>query len=641
MKKNTPCPTTIDFETFGIEGRPDYPPRPVGVSIKPWGKKARYYAFGHSTKNNCTEDQAKKAVLKAYQCKEGVLFQNAKFDIDVAESWFSELKIPEWSRIHDTMFLLFLEDPHQKQLDLKSSAERLLYLKPEEQDKVRDWLIKNQPTKGVKISSSKNSPHYFGRYIAHAPGDIVGEYANGDVERTEMLFYYLYPKILESGMLGAYKREQRLMPILLQMERQGLPIDVAKLKSDIFRYSQWADKIDKWIIKRIKASFIINLDSGAQLMEAMIRCGAADPEKVPLTPTGKYQTNKDALLVGVQDKQLVAVLKYRSQLKTCLNTFMVPWLKVAEKSEGFIYTTWNQVKLPSGSGSIGTRTGRLSSTPNFQNIPNAFNPIFGGELPEPPFDNLPDLPRIRSYITPFKGDVLIDRDFSQQELRILAHCDGAELQKKYNADPWIDFHEYTQQELSNRGYVYERKPVKVTNFGLLYGMGVGKMAEAIGTSKEDAKVLKTAILNLYPGLQGMYKEMKIRAHQTKPIRTFGGRLYYCEPDKFINGQWVKFDYKMVNVLIQGSAADCTKEALIRFAEVKKEDWKIILNVHDQITVSVPEKDIDEAMEALRKAMESIELDVPLLSEGSVSSTNWSELQDYDKKGKKLEVSKVA
>ena len=101
----------------------------------------------------------------------------------------------------------------------------------------------------------------------------------------------------------------------------------------------------------------------------------------------------------------------------------------------------------------------------------------------------------------------------------------------------------------------------------------------------------------------------------------------------VQGRYREFDYKMVNTLIQGSAADCTKEAIIRFHAAKQPGWRILLNVHDQITVSVPPEDMEEAMEVLRTAMESIEFDVEMLSEGSVSTTNWAELVKYDEKGK--------
>ena len=639
-----PKPITIDFETFGIEDRPKYPPMPVGVSIKYPGKKARYYGWGHPTGNNCCFSEAKDAVAKAYECKDGVLFQNGKFDVDVAEVHL-DLPIPPWDKIHDTMFLLFLDDPHQIELGLKPSAARLLNLPANEQDAVGEWLVENQPVPGVKISKSKSSDHYFGRYIAYAPGELVGTYANGDVDRAEAIFNLLWSKTFERNMLTAYDRERKLMPILLEMERQGLQMDHARLASDVAMYNEWRVKIDAWIVKELKVDADINLDSGAQLVAAMVTAGKANPDLMPRTPTGKVQTNKEALLLGVTDKVLLAVLKYRAQLKTSLGTFMGPWLTMAEASGGFIYTTWNQTKSAEGGGAIGTRTGRLSAT-WFMNIPKEFMPIFAHDetdaakakkLPKCPWKDLPQLPKVRSYITPFKGEVFIDRDYSQQEPRILAHFDGGSLMDKYIADPWIDFHDYAKAELEKMGKFYDRKPVKNTNLGLIYGMGVGKLAEKNNMTVEESGELKKAILKLYPGLAQMYKDMKTRAKNKEPIHTWGGREYYCEEPKYDEkrGRFMEFDYKLVNVLIQGSAADCTKEAIIRYHVVKHKDAKIVLNVHDQLTASVPKKILKTEMEVLRKCMESVEFDVPILSEGAISSTNWDELVDYDKKGKML------
>lgn len=640
-----PKPVTIDFETFGIEGRPKYPPMPVGVSIKYPGKKAKYYGWGHPTGNNCCFSEAKDAVAKAYECKDGVLFQNGKFDVDVAGVHL-DLPIPQWDKIHDTMFLLFLDDPHQLELGLKPSAARLLNLPADEQDVVGNWLVEHQPIPGVKISKAKSSDHYFGRYIAYAPGDIVGTYANGDVDRTEAIFNLLWNKTSERNMLVAYDRERKLMPILLEMERQGLQIDHTRLAGDVAMYNEWRVKIDAWIVKELKTDADINLDSGAQLVAAMVTAGKANPDLMPKTPTGKVQTNKEALLLGVTDKVLLAVLKYRTQLNTCLNTFMQSWLNTSIESGGLIFTTWNQIKSPSGDANVGTRTGRLSSTPNFQNIPKTFSPIFAHDetdttkakkLPKCPWKDLPRLPKVRSYIMPFKGEVFIDRDYSQQEPRILAHFDGGSLMDKYVENPWIDVHDYAKAELEMVGKFYDRKPVKNTNLGLIYGMGTGKLAEKNNMTVEESRELKKAILKLYPGLEQMYKDMKTRAKNKEPIHTWGGREYYCEEPKYDEkrGRFMEFDYKLVNVLIQGSAADCTKEAIIRYHAVKHKDAKIVLNVHDQLTVSAPKKIFKTEMEVLRKCMESVEFDVPILSEGAISSTNWDELVDYDKKGKVL------
>jgi DNA polymerase I len=641
-----PKPVTVDFETTGIEDRPFYPPSPVGVSIKWPGKKAKYYAWGHLSENTSSFTEARTALLQAWAHEDGILCQNGKFDVDVAEVHMGLPLLP-WDKIHDTLFLLFLDDPHQTELGLKPSAERLLGLQPDEQDLVADWLIARQPIPGAKISRSKSSDHYFGRYLALAPGQLVGRYANGDTERTERLFNLLWPKTIERGMLEAYDRERRLMPLLLSMERRGLPVDLPKLRADVAGYTKYFEQVNQWLVKTLKAPDV-NLDSGDQLMAAMIKVGKADPERVPRTKTGKYQTNKEALLIGVSDKVLLAVLRYRAALKTSLGTFMKSWLEMAEASGGRIFTTWNQVKAPSGDSNVGTRTGRLSAT-WFMNIPKEFDPIFAHEeadpikakkLPRCPIKDLPPLPSVRSYITPFPGHVLIDRDYSQQEPRILAHFDGGALMEKYLEDPWIDFHDYAKAELEKVGKFYERKPVKNTNLGLIYGMGAPKLAVKNNMSVEESAELKKAILKLYPGLADMYKDMKFRAKSKIPVRTWGGREYYCEEPRLVDGRVREFDYKLVNVLIQGSAADCTKQAIIRWDEacstLKVQDlWFLLLNVHDQLTASVPVKDLDRAMEVLRECMESVEFEVPMLSEGAVSTTNWAELKDYDRKGMKL------
>lgn len=637
-----PKPVVIDCETFGIEPRPHYPPLPCGVSIKWPGKPARYYAFAHLEENNCSWKDAHDAIAKAYLHPDGVLFQNGKFDIDVIECHMG-LTVPKWNQIHDTLFLLFLHDPNQTELSLKPSAARLLGMLPEERDTVIDWLVANQPVPGIRISPSKSSDTYAMKYIPFAPGKMVGDYANGDCIRTEKLFNFLWPDIQKRKMLASYDRERELMPFLLEMERQGVPVDIHRLQFDVKKFRDWHQIVSEWICRQLKTTTDkLNLDSGDQLMKALIATKKVDEKKVPRTKTGKYQFNKEALLSVLHDKVMLAMLKYRTQLGTCLQTFMEPWLRTAQESGGLIFTTWNQVKSPSADGNVGTRTGRLSSTPNFQNMPKEFQPIFAHEekdkkkaalLPKCPLPKLPSLPQCRGYITPFNGHVLIDRDYSQQEPRILAHFDGGALMKKYIENPWIDFHDYAREELAKAGLFYERKPVKNTNLGLIYGMGVGKLAIKNDMAVDEAGKLKKAILKLYPGLSDMYSDMKQRAATNQPLRTWGGREYFCEPPKLVEGRMKQFDYKMVNSLIQGSAADCTKEAIIRFMRKKKSSWKLLLNVHDELVASVPIPELKPAMQHMKDTMESVEFDVPMLSEGTTSLVHWNALDEFDTKGK--------
>lgn len=623
-------PVTIDYETLGIASRPVYPPVPVGVSIKYPGKKATYYAWGHPTGNNCSYGKAKKALDIAWLHKGGILCQNAKFDYDVATTHMDCPPL-QWDRVHDTMYLLFLNNPHQHNMSLKPSAQLLLGLEPEEQDAVADWLIENQPVPNVKISKSKTSEHYFGRYIAYAPGDIVGKYADGDVDRTEALFDLLHTRVVvDSGMSEAYDRERKLMMILLDMERRGLPIGVKRLRDDIDNYSAWMIECELWILKRIKATKDLNLDSGEQLVGAMLAAGVADENLLPRTPTGKYQTNKEALLLGVTDKALLAVLKYRTQLKTCLNTFMKPWLLVAEKT-GFIYTQWNQTKSTDSGGSIGTRTGRLSSTPNFQNIPNEFKPIFDHEvpktgLPKCPLKGLPLLPKVRGYIKAPKGFVLCGRDFSAQELRILAHFEGGDMAQGYVDNPTLDLHTYAAELVSTTtGIKVTRRVAKDIAFSILYGSGLAKLAISVGCPVEQAGALKKAYLNTFPGVKGIISDLKARAHAKLPLKTFGGRLYHCEEPKIVDGRLRDFSYKMTNYLIQGSAADQTKDAVIRYHEAgSHKNAPMLLSVHDELVILSSSGNAKDAMLSLKEAMDAAGLDVPMVSEGEVGN-NWADM----------------
>ncbi len=634
-----PRPTTVDCETLPIEDRPRYPPPCVGVAIREPGRKPRYWSFGHPTGNACSWAEARAAVAAAYANPDGVVFQNGKFDLDVIEQEFG---LPPPAQVHDTMLLLFLDDPHQTELGLKPSAERLLGWPAEERDAVVDWLLEHQPLKGAgtRLTPGKNGERYAGAYVALAPVAVTGPYAIGDVDRTEALFRKLWPSIVERGMLGAYDRERRLLPVLLAMERTGIAVDVERLGRDLKAYEAAGAALDRWLHRKL-GNDAVNLDSAPQLVAALLAAGLIREADLLVTKNGALSASKESLDGAIDDKQLRHALRYRAGLKTAVGTFLGPWLAMARVT-GRIHTSWNQVRAPRGGELSGTRTGRLSAT-WFMNMPKEFTHLFrehaGGDkaLPRLPLV-LPPLPNCRDYVVPFPGQVIIDRDYSQQEPRILAHFDGGELMDKYNADPWIDFHDYARAELERKGLFYERKPVKNTNLGLIYGMGVGKLADRNGMTVEDAKDLQGSVLALYPGLEAMRKDMKARAKLNEPVRTWGGREYYCEEPKMVDGRWRTFDYKLVNVLIQGSAADCTKEAILdlvrRIDELGKTGvWFLILNVHDQLTMSVPRADRDAAMAVLTAAMEGVAFDVPMLTEGAWSPRSWGSLTDYDKKGK--------
>lgn len=638
-------PVTIDFETHAIDKRPNYPPEPVGVAIKFPGKKPHYYAWGHPTGNNCNKTQAEAALALAWIHPGGILCHNSKFDYEVG---VAKMGMPglAWYDIHDTMFLAFLSNPHAPSFALKPTAERLLGMPPEERDAVRQWLRDND------VCATKD----WGAFISRAPGDLVGSYAVGDVVRTEKLFSHLMPEIKRRGMTAAYDRERELMPILVVNERQGVKVSW-QLEEDVAMYGDLLKKVDGWIHKKLENPFI-NIDADEELMAALITRKLVDTSLLGLTATGVYRADKAALERAVTDKRTASMLRYRGALATCLRTFMVPWLNTSKLSGGRIFTQWNQLKDFAGRGTV---TGRLSSTPNFQNIPKAFPMMFKEQaklkldhapesmskkerkapahlvktLPTMPF-GMPDLPLVRSYIVPDEGMVLIDRDYSQQELRVLGHFEDGELLRQYNESPWMDIHDVATELVSEAtGTPFERKAVKTTGFGLIYGMGIGRLAAATGLSLDAAKQLKAAYLSIFPGLRELMSELKKRAMEGQPYSTWGGREYFCEQPKIINGEIRTFEYKMLNVLIQGSSADMTKQAIINYHKSRPEGHELLINVHDELLAQCPADEIAEGQDAMREAMTNVKFDVPMLSEGKFSHDNWAALEPYDKKGEVL------
>lgn len=612
-------PDTIDFETAAIERRPKYPPVPVGFSIMKAGeRKPTYHRWGHPTGNNTTKQAARAVLLDSWKSGRPLLFHNAKFDVDVAEEHMGMPRL-SWDRYHDTLFLLFLHDPHAMSLSLKPAAEKILGMAPEERDAVADWLIDN----GVIKSNQRSKA---GAYISVAPGSVVEPYANGDVVRTRKLFDFIYPSIIKRNMGEAYDRERRLMPILLDNEKIGIRADERKLRTDLKQYEEATIIVDNWLRKRLKAKDL-NVDSDAEVAEALERNNMIT-EWVQ-TPSGKNSVAKKNLtLEKFRDKRVAHALGYRNRLATCMGTFMRPWLEMAQESGGTIYTNWNQVRQSHGNdGFAGARTGRMSSSPNFQNIPKSFEERDDGYT-HPAHLNIPELPLMRQYILPDKGQVFCHRDYNQQELRILGHFEDDTLQAEYNAKPRMDIHTFVQEQIEEiYGLKLARSSVKILNFGMIYGMGLGKLAAGMKVTVEDAKKIKNAQLQAIPGLKSLAKSISARGKAGDAIRTWGGREYFCEPPKIIDGRMQTFEYKLLNYLIQGSAADCTKEAVIRYHGEKNRNGRFLVTVHDEINLSVPKAHVNTEMALLRKVMQSVEFDVPMLSDGK-TGTNWSTLKKF-------------
>ena len=610
---------TFDFETEGIQKRPHYPPKPVGVAIKYQGKTAKYYAFGHPSGNNCTQEAAIEALGRAY--KHVTVQHNSKFDLDVAQAHF-KLPWPKAEMFHDTMILAYLDNPHNRAISLKSLSEEYLHRPPVEQDELRTWVLAN-------VKEAK--PSTWGAYISLAPGDLVGKYATADVEMTEALLEEFLPKIEEAGMGVAYFREKELLQILKGMEERGIPVDAERLNVDLTRYLGVLEKINAWIRKYLKAPETINLDSADELADALDKSGKAGTWN--LTPTGKRSTSKDSIKAAINDEILVMMLDYRSTLANYVQNFMNPWSTMSAIG-GKIYTQWHSTKQEKDGG---TRTGRLSSTPNLQNVPSderwkEANERFSKLYKK--YKWLPSLPNVRNYVSAPEGYVILDRDWSQQEPRTLAHFEDGILCEAYKKDPRMDVYLFGVSVVQEQTGVilhedpaFARKIMKTIILAIIYGLGLGQLAERLGITVEEAKKFRDAILRALPGVKILTKDLQARGRVGQYMTTWGGRRYYAEQPKIINGRLQEFSYKLCNYLIQGSAADMAKESMIRYTKQKKYG-ELLISVHDELLVLVPVKYAKKEMEILKKSMESIELDAPLVSDGFVGP-RWGSLETCD------------
>jgi DNA polymerase-1 len=592
----------LDFETEAIVGNTSkFPPKPVGLAYRTPDGESDY-----------TTEWAWMANILSNAWKENMLFHHSKFDVSVAMKWFS-LPFPRNPlNVHDTQFLIFLHDPHAASLSLKPSAERILGEPPEERDELRDWILRNVP------GATKKE---WGAHISKAPVELVRPYALGDVGRTWRLFRTLHPIIVEKGMEEAYQREQLLMPILYEAELRGLRVDIDRLSGDIDKMDAAVKTADSRIFSILGSTF--NVESSDELAQALDAAGAV--KEWQLTPTGRRSMAKGALTSGVTNPELLALLLYRGGMATCLNTFGIPWYNQAIACEGRVHPTWNQVRQEGYGGESsfkGTRTGRLSCDhPNLTNPPTEMKAKAPSEFME--------IPLMRQYLLPEEGHLWLKRDFSSQEIRILAHYEDGGLMKAYNGNPKLDPHLMAQEMIQEiTGIRLERKDVKIVGFSIIYGAGVTGLAQQLGTDYGRAQNIREAYMAALPGIRILGDALRNRGRNGTPMRTWGGRLYLPEPPRLVGGIMRSFEYKLLNYLIQGSAADQTKQAVIDWHATKLDDNYFLIAMHDEIDISAPEKTWEAGMQHLKEVMNHPRFDVPMLSEGFWGH-NFGELNELD------------
>jgi DNA polymerase-1 len=548
-------------------------------------------------------------------------------------------------RFHDTQYLAFLNDPYERELRLKTLTDKHLDMPPVERDELRDWIMENvRKEDGKKIP--KSSKTGWAEYIWKAPGDMVAPYGGSDIDRTEKLFHKLRPIIEKRGMLDAYERELACTPITLEMERSGIAVNRKRLSRALTIFQAFDRDVTFRIAKKLRLDpkklkgyseggvvskaeekSYFNFNAPHQVADALLRNNKLD--SVVKTKSGKGVSTKiEHLHECCNDKELIDLLSVRSVTQKYIGTFMVPWLDQSAMTGGRILPHFNQTRGRGEDGGGGARSGRLSSSnPNMQqvsaNVEDSKNKdtllLVQKWLKA---DYAYDFIGLRDYIIPDDGMVLIACDYDQQELRILAHFEAGRLMQAYLDNPKLDVHEWCRGLIREAtGVDYERKAVKTVVFGLIYGMGITKLASGLGLSASDAKDLRKAVLDAIPGIKKIDKELRRLAAHDEPLITWGGRQYFCEEPRYDArfGRWMSYEHKLLNYLIQPSAADCTKQGMIN-VRTQVPQARIAIQVHDELVCMARHRKYGPRIAA---AMADVPFRVPLSATPKYSEYSWA------------------
>jgi DNA polymerase I-like protein with 3'-5' exonuclease and polymerase domains len=588
---------TLDFETLPIT--PDQRwPAPVGFAYKIDGGRSRYVGWGHPTENNSTEAEARTLLRGLVKNNRIVSMFNAPFDVGVSR--WTGTKVP-WEKVRDVQIEAFLSDPYAQPRDLKSFANVHLGLPPEEQNELHDWI--RQHVKVVKDGKSRSigkSRKNLGEFYYLAPGSLVGRYACGDVDRT-----YGLSKVFAGGANAtwhrAYTSELAVLPVLERMTIDGIPLDADAIAADLPSYERVLERCDAYLCRLLGKE--VDCNKPQQVADALEAAGLVQEwiETAKGSRSLSYDLIAQLAAEGKFDKSFAEAWGYRSTLAWMLRTFLRPWA-VAGAS---FHPGWNSVKTD-GFGAV---TGRLSSTPNVQNI-----------MGDPPVYKVPRgwpaLPKLRRYIRAPSGYLLPGVDISQQEVRVFAHFAGDPLRQWYRENPKLDTHAKVSEEIWRITSIDAGRPAaKALNLAGIYGQGIAAVAAKLGIEEELAVTFRNAHRIAVPGVQAWMRKLK---RQTS-FETIAGRTYLHDPER---------PYKSGNTQVQGSSADQLKRVMVEVdAPLREIGSRLVLTAHDELLAmsqvgreKTTLRIMTEAIEATGWPHERAWFDVPMLAEGYVGET---------------------
>ena len=441
--------------------------------------------------------------------------------------------------------------------------------------------------------------------FGEVPLERAAEYAAEDADVTLQLHQCLWPKIAAVPALQRLYEdiEQPLVPVLLRMERTGVLIDRDRLVAQSGELAHRLAELTEQAHAEAGTSF--NIDSPKQLQQVLF-----EQLKLPVlrkTPKGQPSTAEDVLEELSGDYPLPrTVLEYRALAKL-KSTYTERLPELINGSTGRIHTSYHQAVA---------QTGRLSSTdPNLQNIPV----------------RTPEGRRIRQAFIAPAGHVLLAADYSQIELRIMAHLSGdAGLLSAFDADR--DVHQATAAEVFATPLEAvtpeQRRLAKTINFGLIYGMSAFGLSRQLGIERTAAQRYVERYFERYPGVRRFMDETRAQAREQGYVQTVFGRRLYLPDIRSGNTQIRQYaERSAINAPMQGTAADIIKRAMIAVDAWCREHHgqaRLIMQVHDELVLEVAQTHMAAVREAVRRCMnDAASLRVPLRVEIG-TGVNWDE-----------------
>ena len=508
--------------------------------------------------------------------------QNLKYDLTVLANYGIQLKTP----LFDTMLAHYLVQP-----ELRHNMDYLAEIYLNYQTIHIDTLI------GPKGKNQKNMADL-------APADIC-DYACEDADITLQLMEPLKAEMEKNQLTRVFHEiEMPLMPVLAQMERNGVRLDTEVLSETGEQFRQRMQQLETEIYELAGHPFTIT--SPRQVGEVLFDELKLN-EKAKKTKSGQYSTGEEVLEAIKHKHPIVEKILAHRALKKLISTYIDALPKLIYPATGRIHTSFNQAV---------TATGRLSSSnPNLQNIP-----VRGDDGRE-----------IRKAFVPEPGCIFLSADYSQIELRIMAHLSADEhLVNDFRCGR--DIHAATASRIFHKPIEEvsrdERRKAKTANFGIIYGISAFGLAERMEVSRTEAKELITNYFDTYPRVKEYMQTSVKRARELGYIVTEFGRRRYL-PDITSRNAVVRgyAERNAVNAPIQGTAADIIKIAMVRIAqrfEAEGIQSKMILQVHDELNFSVLPEELDHVKNIVIQEMEgAYTMSVPLLADCG-EGKNWLE-----------------